>query len=331
MKRALSIGFPILLAIVVVLAWIGYRSGDQAPIDVVALAERELGIDLDSSMVAANGIRLHVIKAGRPDGPPLVLLHGYPEFWWGWRKEIPGLVNAGFRVIIPDGRGYNDSDKPEGVEAYRPEARAQDIISLVKELGYQNVNLAGHDMGAGTAWLVAIEHPELLRKLMVFSVGHPLAYAEAAQSKPEQETISWYRTFFQLPALPELVGRFGNWHLLVKNMRATSRQGTFSDDEMNVYRYAWDHDNAMHYMVNWYRAGYRYPPALENRSKVRPPTKIVWGQNDAFSEYRVAELSLKHCEQAEVTVIPDTSHWLLHEEPVVIAQMMSDFFKAEGR
>lgn len=330
MKRALGIGFLVFLILFGVVAWVGYRSGDQATIDVVARAEAELGIELESSMVPANGIRLHVIQAGPADGPPVILLHGYPEFWWGWRKQLPGLAKAGFRVIVPDQRGYNASEKPPGVDAYRPDVRVQDIVSLIEELGYENVNLAGHDMGAGVAWWVAIEHPRLVRKLMVFDVGHPLAYIEASKTEPEQETISWYRTFFQLPVLPELVGRFGNWALLVKNMRETSRDGTFSDDEMDVYRYAWDRENAMHYMVNWYRAGFRHPLDVQGTGKVRAPTKIIWGKKDAFSEYRLAEMSVKHCEQGQVVILPDAGHWLLHEEPVVITQLMADFFKPEG-
>lgn len=329
MRRLFGIGFLLLLVILVVVGWLGYRSGTQAPIDIVARAERQLGIDLESSMVPVNGIRLHVVQAGPADGPPLVLLHGYPEFWWAWHKQIAGLAKAGFRVIVPDQRGYNASDKPEGIEAYRHENRVQDILALIKELGYDSVNLAAHDMGAGVAWLLAIEHPQQVRKLMIFNVGHPLAYAEASKTAPQEETVSWYRTFFQLPVLPELVGRFGNWDLLVKNMRQTSREGTFDDDEMDVYRYAWDRDDAMHYMVNWYRAGYRYPYEIEGEGKVSVPTKVIWGAKDVFSESRLAQMSVKHCEQGQVIILPDAGHWLLHEEPVVITQLMADFFNKQ--
>lgn len=329
MRRAFGIGFLVLVVIVVVGGWVGYRSGSQTPIDIVARAESEIGIDLESSMIPVDGIRLHVIQAGPADGPPVVLLHGYPEFWWGWHKQIAGLAKAGFRVIVPDQRGYNASDKPEGIEAYRPDTRTQDIVALIKELGYDSVNLAGHDMGAGVAWRLAIDHPDQVRKLMIFDVGHPLAYVEASKTEPEEETISWYRTFFQLPVVPEYVGRLGNWSLLVKNMRETSREGTFGDEEMDVYRYAWDRDNAMHFMLNWYRAGAQYPSEIEGDGKVRAPTKVIWGKKDVFSESRLAQLSLKYCDQAEVIILPDAGHWLMHEEPAVITQLMINFFKSD--
>jgi pimeloyl-ACP methyl ester carboxylesterase len=87
----------------------------------------------------------------------------------------------------------------------------------------------------------------------------------------------------------------------------------------------------MHYMINWYRAGFRYPLEPKANRKVRPPTKIIWGKNDAFSEYRLAQMSVQHCQQAQVVILPDAGHWLLHEEPAVITQLMSTFFKAESR
>jgi pimeloyl-ACP methyl ester carboxylesterase len=330
MRRALRV-LLILAAIALAAGYYSYRTSYQAPIDVVAKAETELKIDLESSMIPVDGIRLHVVQAGPVDGPPLVLLHGYPEFWWGWRLLLPGLAKAGFRVIVPDQRGYNASDKPEGIDAYSREHQVQDILGLIKALGYDDVNLAGHDMGAGVAWTLAITHPEKVRKLVIFGVGHPLAYEEAKKSEPKQETVSWYRTFFQLPVIPEIVGRLGNWDLLVKNVRATAREGTFSDEEMNVYRYAWDRDNAMHYMLNWYRAFAKYPYRVEGDAQVHPPTKIIWGYKEAYSESRLAQLSAGHCDKAQVVILPDAGHWLLHEEPIVITQMVVGFLKQKDQ
>jgi pimeloyl-ACP methyl ester carboxylesterase len=324
MRRALAI-LVILIVILLIAGVFSYRSSYQEPIDAVAKAEAELKIDLDSSMVPVGDIRLHVVQAGPADGPPLVLLHGYPEFWWGWRLLLPGLVKAGFRVIVPDQRGYNASDKPEGVEAYSREHQQQDILGLIETLGHESVNLAGHDMGAGVAWMIAIKHPEKVRKLIIFGVGHPLAYEEAKKTEAKQETVTWYRTFFQLPVIPEIVGRLGNWRLLVDNIRATGREGIFSDDEMDVYRYAWDRDNAMHYMLNWYRAFAASPNTIAGDGRVRMPTKIIWGYKDAYSESRLANLSASNCDKAEVVILPDAGHWLLHEEPSVITQMMVEF------
>lgn len=330
MRRALLIVLSLLVAFAAAGSWVASRSGNQTPIDVVAKAEADHRVDLESSMISVNGIHLHVVQAGPLEGPPVILLHGYPEFWWGWHNQIPELAKAGFRVIVPDQRGFNASDKPPGVEAYALDERVRDIVSLIESLGYESVYVAGHDMGAVVAWHLAIDHPDKVRKLVAISVGHPLAYEAASKEKSEQETVSWYRTFFQIPVIPELVGRLNNWGLLVDNIRKTSREGTFSDDEMNVYRYAWDRDDAMHSMINWYRAGYRYPSPVEGDGRVRMPTKIIWGKHEAFSEARVAQLSLEFCDSGALVVLPDAGHWLLHEEPMTSSRLIIDFFEQGG-
>jgi len=304
-------------------------SGRQAPIDIVAAGKAKLGIDLESERVPTNGIHLHVVMAGPKDGPPVVLLHGYPEFWWGWSRQIAQLSRAGFRVIVPDQRGYDRSDKPVGVEAYRIENLELDIIGLITQLGYDKVNLAGHDWGGVVAWRLAIDYPDRFRKLVIFNMGHPLAFRDAEATAPQQKTISWYRTFFQLPVIPEAVGRFNNWSLLEKSLRNTSRPGTFPDDEMVYYKAAWDHDGAMHSMVNWYRAGFRFMRDPTGDGMVRVPTRIVWGMKEAFMESRVARLSVPHCAEASVVEVPDAGHWLLHEEPELTSRQMIEFFSAQ--
>lgn len=304
----------------------GYISGNQAPIDVVAAGKRKLGIDLDSERIATNGIQLHVVMAGPKDGPPVVLLHGFPEFWWGWNEQIAQLAAAGFRVIAPDQRGYNASDKPAGAEAYRLENLERDIVGLLDHFGYQNIYLAGHDWGGVVAWQLTIDYPDRIRKFVSFNMGHPLAFRDAEEAPDQEKTISWYRTFFQIPWIPEFVGRSGNWALLAKNLRDTSRAGTFSDAEMAYYKYAWDHDGAMGSMINWYRAAFRYPYEVTGDGTVRVPTRIVWGMKDAFLESRLGRLSLKHCTDATLTEVPTAGHWLLHEEPDLTSRQMIEFY-----
>jgi pimeloyl-ACP methyl ester carboxylesterase len=232
------------------------------PIDVIAEAERRLGIDLHSARIPTNGIRLHVVEAGPGDGPPVVLLHGMPEFWWGWAGQIARLARAGFRVIAPDQRGYNLSDKPPRVEAYRMAYLAQDVVGLIEELGYESVYLAGHDWGGIVAFQVAVRRPAAVRKLVVFNSFHPFALEEASR-RPEdgEDTITWYRVMFQLPWIPELVTPLGGWAFFVKMLRDTSREGTFPDEELAYYRQAWSREGAIRSMLHWYRAyaDFRFP------------------------------------------------------------------------
>lgn len=316
----------VLAGVVALVLAAGYWSGRQPDLDVVAAGQKALGIELRSAMVPTNGIRLHVVDAGPTNGPPVVLLHGYPEFWWGWAPQILRLARAGFHVVVPDQRGYDGSDKPPGIVAYRLETLGLDITGLIHQLGYDAVYLAGHDWGGVVAWHLAIEHPERVRRLVVFNMGHPLAFQEARAEATKEETISWYLTFFQLPWLPELVAPFGNWGLLAKNLRDTSRPGTFPDTEMVYYKSTWAHPGAMGAMINWYRAGFRYPRAVAGDGTVRVPTRIVWGLRDTFLESRLARLSTRHCTDASVVEIPDAGHWLLHEEPDLTSRQMIEFF-----
>jgi len=161
--------------------------------------------ELEHTTITTNGINLHVVFAGPTEGIPVILLHGFPEFWRGWLKQIEPLANAGFRVIVPDQRGYNLSDKPKGVRAYTVDKLTGDILGLVNALGYQQVNLIGHDWGAMVAWVFAIHHPERLRKLGILNVPHPAVMLNfLRRGDPEQLRRSWYIFAFQIPWLPSV-------------------------------------------------------------------------------------------------------------------------------
>jgi epoxide hydrolase 4 len=325
-RRALLV----LGALVAALAGAAALSGRQAPIDIIGATERRHGVALEERMVDTNGTRLHVVLAGPADGPPVLLLHGYPEFWWGWHEQIARLAPAGYRVIAPDQRGYNASEKPAGVDAYRVDLLTADLLGLLDALGYRQVNLAGHDWGGAIAWYLVLEHPERFRKLVMFNAPHPLAWRDARQGPEQEETINWFRTFFQLPWIPELGARAGNWWLVTKNLRDTSRPGTFPESDLDYYRSAWDRDGSMGAMINWYRASFRHPHVVEGDGVVRVPTRLVWGMRDRFFESRLARLSLPHCAQATLVELPDAGHWLLHEEPERTSREMMEFFGDAG-
>jgi pimeloyl-ACP methyl ester carboxylesterase len=301
-------------------------SGRQKPLGVVSATARRHGVELRSGLIDTNGTRLHVVQAGPEDGPPVILLHGYPEFWWGWHEQIARLARAGFRVIAPDQRGYNASDKPAGIEAYQVDQLTGDVLGLMDALEIRQAYLAGHDWGGAIAWYLVIEHPERFRKLVMFNSAHPRAWVEARKEPTQEETINWFRTFFQIPWLPEVTARLGNWGLLAKNLRDTSRDGTFPESDLDYYRYAWDRDGAMQAMINWYRASFRYPKTLEGDGRVAVPTRIVWGMQDRFFASRMGRLSVEQCSNATLVELPDAGHWLLHEEPERTSREMIEFF-----
>ena len=326
MRRLLR-GLAITLLLLAGLAAWGWRSGDETPIDVVAEARTALGIPLEASLVETNGIRLHVVQAGPADGPPVLLLHGFPEFWWTWHAQLKALAQAGFRVIVPDLRGFGRSDKPPRIEDYRSEERQADIVGLLDALGHKSVYLAGHDFGGFVAWNLAIRHPERVRKLVVFNVAHPEVYRSPPPPEPGHETTNWFRTFFQLPWLPELALRSGDWYLLGRSLIESSRPGSFAEPALSYYKSAWAYENAMHTMLAWYRASFRYPADLPDDSRVRAPTRIVWGSLDRYNDPLLAAPSLPHCLDAKLVRFEDAGHWVLHEKPAQTSELLIQFFR----
>ena len=270
------------------LIWLAWRSGEREPVNEIALAEAELGIDLESRRIQCGDVILHVVAAGPPDGPPVVLLHGFPEFWYSWRHQLAALAKAGFRALAPDLRGYNRSDKPRDAELYGQRHFVADVVALLDRLGYEDAFVAGHDVGGGVAWRLVLLRPDRVRKAVIFNAGHPFVWRRA-RPEDDAETVSWFRTFFRLPWLPELVGRSGDWWLLSRNLRATSRPGTFDDEVLEVYKAAWSRENAISTMIHVYRAPIIEVP--EEQGEPTVPVLVVWGKSDAFFPPAAAELT----------------------------------------
>lgn len=309
-------------ALIVVAAIAGQISGNQPVRNAVAAAEEQLNIKLESRMVSVGDVSLHVVLAGPADGEPVVLLHGYPEFWYAWRGPMAVLAKAGFRVIVPDQRGYNLSDKPSDVDAYRLDKLAGDVVGLADALGYQKVNLAGHDFGGLVSWWTVLLHPDRIEKFVIVNKPHPYA---SKGYETDEESISWYRTFLQIPGLPGYVGRLGNWGLLVKNLRGTSLPETFPEADMNQYRAAWDNDGAIHSMGAWYRANANFDMDMGDAS-VSIPTLAVHAPNDAFSPIDLARRSALFLEDGKVIELEAGTHWIIQEKPELIGNILGCFF-----
>lgn len=322
MKPSRIVAF--LLGLLAVLVFAGHRSGDQPRLDAVAAAQREIGVALESSRVDVGGVTLHVVQAGPPDGAPVVLLHGFPEFWYAWKGVIAPLTAAGHRVILPDQRGYNESDKPSDVAAYQVDRLGDDVANLIATLGHERAFVVAHDWGGGVAWNLAIRHPERVAKLAVLDTPHP--DVEMVLPKSDAETTSWYRTFFQLPFVPEETARWGDWKLLSDSLRSTAKQGAFPDEKLALYRSAWDRDGAFGTMVNWYRAAYRFESAPSAPRRVTVPTRILVAANDAFIPGDLTRASVALCDDAKLVELGSGTHWVAQEEPERLAQILAEFF-----
>jgi pimeloyl-ACP methyl ester carboxylesterase len=257
----------------------------------------------------------------------IVLLHGFPEYWYGWRQQIRPLAEAGFRVVAPDMRGYNLSSKPAGVAAYDSGLLADDIRGLIAERGAESALLVGHDWGGSVAWMTAMHHPEVVDRLAILNAAHPRKLSQGLHH-PGQLRKSWYFFFFDLPELPESVVRADHWRFFRHFLR-DARTGTFTPQDIGRYIEAWSQPNAATAMIDYYRSSVRQPPKRAE-AQIRPvqaPTLVIWGQDDRYLGQELAEPdhddvpNLDHVER-----LPDASHWVHHDEPERVTRLLADFF-----
>ena len=164
-------------------------------------------------------VKLHYVEAG--DGPLVLLLHGFPEFWYGWRRQIAPLARAGFRVVAPDLRGYNLSSKPDGFASYTADKLAADIRGLIRELGAESAMVVGHDWGGTVAWTLAANHPEVVDRLVILNAAHPRKLNEGLHNL-RQLLRTWYFFYFQTPKLPERRARRWHWRFFKRFLRDAS-------------------------------------------------------------------------------------------------------------
>jgi pimeloyl-ACP methyl ester carboxylesterase len=282
----------------------------------------------ESTMIRTNGVTLHVVQAGDPNGELIILLHGFPEFWYGWRAQIEALAQAGYWVWAPDQRGYNLSEKPRGLDAYKISLLAADIAGLIDAAGREHAYVAGHDWGAAVAWTVAIRYPQRVKKLAILNVPHPTIMFKTLLSSVGQMLKSWYIGFFQLPRIPEWLNSMGDYWFSVQAMIQSSKPGTFKDQDIARYIGAWKQPGAMTAMLNYYRAmGQRRDEGVFMRDpRVRVPTLIVWGAQDRFLQRDMAEASLSLCDDGRVVYFEDATHWVQHEKADEASTLLREFF-----
>ncbi|SFR85335.1 alpha/beta fold hydrolase [Sphingomonas jatrophae] len=270
-----------------------------------------------SSRRKVGAVTLHVVEAGKAGAPLVILLHGFPEFWWAWRHQIGPLAAAGFHVVVPDLRGYNLSDVPDGIDDYRLDTLAADVVALADTFGAERFHLVGHDWGAVIGWWVAALHATRLDQVVLMDGPHPDVWGAQMLKHPSQALRSTYAAFFQLPWLPEAtLGSFDHAGLRTM-LQGSGKADTFEPGALNRYVAAWRNAGSLTGMLNYYRAlRRRERPAAPAR--ITPPTLILWAEEDRFLERHIAEASLAQCDDARLEMIADATHWLHLEQPARI-------------
>jgi epoxide hydrolase 4 len=268
-------------------------------------------------------VKLHYATAG--NGERLViLLHGFPEFWYSWRHQLVALGDE-YTVVAPDLRGYNLSDKPANVSDYTVDHLAGDIAGLIRHFDPEKAAVIGHDWGAVVAWKLAFTRPELVWKLAALQVPPTSVWKRNQTLK--QFLTSWYMFFFQIPWLPEIVLKMNDFAVLARSLRrSTARPGVFTDDDIAQYKKAWSQPGAPAAMINYYRANVSRSGLRAEGRKIDLPTMFIYGEKDhAVLPDTVAGVGDVVTGPYVEHRIPDSGHWVQQEAEREVTEVLKRF------
>lgn len=277
------------------------------------------GIPLAHRTVTVGSTDLHVVEGGT--GPTVVLIHGFPEFWYSWRNQIPALIRAGFRTIAIDLRGYGESAKPAAIDDYRLPVIVDEIAGLIVQSGDAPCAVVGHDWGGLAAWFLPMMHPTVVSKLAVLNTPHPVPFAREMKGSQSQRVRMTYQLFMQPPVLPEIALRF----VLPSIMR---RAANMTEDELRVYAEAWKPWAARHAMANYYRALRRSRKML--RSLIRPieiPTMLIFADNEPVFTRATTERFDEYVPNLRIVRVPEARHFVQTDAPDVVNKALIEFLR----
>lgn len=281
-----------------------------------------------------NGVRLHYVTTGK--GKLILFLHGFPEFWYMWKRQLAEF-GRDYQAVAVDMRGYNLSSKPAAVEQYHIPRLVEDVRALADHLGQKKFILVGHDWGGAVAWAFALYHPEYLGKLVVINAPHPAVGARELRENPAQQKASEYMLMFRGPQAEHILSA-NNYSMLSEAVLGEGLgRGYLTEEDRQAYLEAWSQPGALTGGLNYYRAAQVGPPtgaaskpprfylAELPSPVVKVPTLVIWGEKDIYLltgnleglEEFVSDLTLRR--------IPDSSHWVVHEEPARVNAYIREF------
>ncbi|MGI8669905.1 MAG: alpha/beta fold hydrolase [Aridibacter sp.] len=290
------------------------------------MSEEALQKKITFDYAQVGGVKLHYASAG--DGDKLVLLlHGFPEFWYSWRNQLVDLSDE-YTVVAPDMRGYNLSDKPENVSDYEIDKLVDDITGLIRHFKRKKAFVVGHDWGAGVAWATALKYPEYVKKLVALQVP-PFAVWKKNQTF-QQFLASWYMFFFQVPKLPEWLLSLNDYEILADGLRkSTAERGVFTDKEIAEYKKAWSEPDALRSAINYYRANIiKRMFGKQSNAKIKVPTLFIYGEQDhAILPETVKNVHGFIDAEYEEIRIPESGHWVQQEASEAVTDSIREFLK----
>jgi len=283
-----------------------------------------------------KGIRIHYVTAGA--GELVIFAHGFPEFWYAWKDQLLEF-GRDYQAVAPDMRGYNLSEKPAGADQYQVKVLCEDLRGLAEHLGHQRFVLVGHDWGGAVAWAFALSYPGYLEKLVIINAPHPAVFERELRENPAQQKASEYMLMFRGPEAEQILSA-NRYDFLYNGVLSEGvKNGYFTQEDCEAYLTAWSQPGALTGGLNYYRAAHIGPPTAEggpakgefvadlSEVTVKVPTLLIWGENDPYLltgnleglEELVPDLTIKR--------IPDGSHWVVHEKPAVINDLIRSFLR----
>lgn len=291
---------------------------------------------LSTSRISLSaGVTLNVQQGGPEGAEAIVLLHGFPESHRTWRSVAAALAED-FRIVAPDQRGFADSDKPEGVEAYETDRILDDLIALADTLGLKRFTLVGHDWGGAVAWLAALRRPDRIARLVIVNAPHPLIFQKSLIDDPAQRAASQYITAFRNPAMEQSIQRMGFEIFYQKTFGSHADLSLIESKERQAYLDQWSAPGALTAMLNWYRASGIVVPAPDEEAaapawtnapfpKLAMPTLVVWGLKDKALLPVQLEGLHELIDDLRLITVPEAGHFIPWERPEPVIAAIRDF------
>ena len=277
--------------------------------------------------IETNGVKLHYVSQGT--GTLMLMLHGFPEFWYSWRHQIPEFAQD-HHVVAVDLRGYNESDKPPELEAYKMSELVADVKGVIEGLGYESCILVGHDWGGAIAWNLADAYPQMVQKLIVLNIPHPALFAKGIKT-PQQILKSWYAFIFQIPWLPEFILQLNDYQAIAAMLQGTAiNKAAFSELDINAYKDAAAKRGVLTATINYYRCGFKYVSEIEQKqwSTIDVPTLTIWGEDDIALGKELTYGTDKYVRDWQIKYIPNCSHWVQQEQPEFVNRYIREFISS---
>jgi pimeloyl-ACP methyl ester carboxylesterase len=284
--------------------------------------------DQEASVFTHDGMEFQYVERGQSQGESIVLLHGFPQDAWTWQPTMELLASVGYRVLAFNQRGYSPGASPRSVWRYRLSELMSDATAFIRVVGEGPVHLVGHDLGGEIAWNIAAASPHLLRSLTIASTPHPRALTRAFLTS-DQSLRSWYISFLQLPAIPEVVFRAHQGKFAVKLLQQTGLPLPFA--EQYVGRLL-ETPSALDGAINWYRAFPLTPRLALATPLVRVPTMYIWSSGDSVVTRTGAVQTARYVTGSyDFKIIEDVSHWIPEEAPSQLAELVATQARTHGK